>query len=852
MVAASQGLSRLIVPRPRIPLIIAPGEGCRLHHHQRLGCNRGVAWARFDGAPPLFLDSEEVFETAAGTALPLCAASWATAGGTCTVTSSDTLSALADGSLWPALAAFHRLMLEALPLNLRLAAVDEFNRLRERASANENARIAAAERLAMPLGRAARREAAEVGADPLARAVAAVAGALGHRLTPPALRRDREGGAPTLEEILRVNRLRHRRVVLDEGWWRADCGPILLIRAADSRPLALLRPASANRYLVYDPVEDVERPLSAAEARDLAGEAFSFYAPLPFRPLRGLDIGFSAFRFSLSDVLALVGFGLVGALLGMGVPMATGFLVDTIIPAHDLPRLWEMVAVLLVVAATLLVTRYAAQIALVRIEGRSGTRIQAAVIDRLLRLPVGFFKQFTSGDLARRALAISTIEQAVNGTLTSTLLNALFALSALGLMAWHSVKLALVGLGLIVLLMAVTLVLGLLRVKHERLVMEATGETAGLMLQLANGIAKLRLAAAEDRAFLRWARSYARFSRQRFLADQVGNLMAMIAGLYGPLATAALFGMIYYLGLADGALGLGAVLAFLSAFGQALSGMTGLSNAIVQIAALKPVYAYAAPILRAVPEVTEDKADPGELSGAIELSHVAFAHGDSPPLFEDLSLSIAAGEYVAVVGPSGCGKSTMLRLMLGFETPSAGAVLYDGCDLASLDVQAVRRQCGVVLQGGQLMPGSLLDNILGAHTRMQEADAWEAARLVGLEDDIRAMPMGMQTVIADAGGTLSGGQVQRVLIARAIIARPRILMFDEATSALDNRTQAVVTGSIDHFSATRIVIAHRLSTVINADRIIVLRDGRVEESGSYAELSRTGGFFAQMMERQLL
>jgi ABC-type bacteriocin/lantibiotic exporter with double-glycine peptidase domain len=253
-----------------------------------------------------------------------------------------------------------------------------------------------------------------------------------------------------------------------------------------------------------------------------------------------------------------------------------------------------------------------------------------------------------------------------------------------------------------------------------------------------------------------------------------------------------------------------------------------------------------------LPEVHGSSGDPGTLTGDIELSHVSFRYSDSGPLIlDDLSLRVEPGQMVAIVGPSGSGKSTLFRLLLGLEQTSSGAVLYDGQSLANLDVEAVRRQIGVVLQRDRVQPGDVFHNIVGQSSSLTVADAWEAARAAGLEDDINAMPMGMHTNVNDGGGTFSGGQRQRLLIARAIVHKPRILLFDEATSALDNRTQKVVSDSLAQLRVTRVVIAHRLSTIQHADKIYVLDQGRVVESGNYAELSQRDGLFAHLIRRQL-
>ncbi|HAS81647.1 MAG TPA: hypothetical protein DCS43_02945 [Verrucomicrobia bacterium] len=289
----------------------------------------------------------------------------------------------------------------------------------------------------------------------------------------------------------------------------------------------------------------------------------------------------------------------------------------------------------------------------------------------------------------------------------------------------------------------------------------------------------------------------------------------------------------------------------LIAIGAFAASLTQMLQVATELIALQPLVERARPLLEAAPEIGEDKVDPGLLSGAIEVSHLRFRYAPEGSLIlDDVSLEVAPGEFIALVGPSGSGKSTLLRLLLGFEQPEAGGILFDGQDLASIDTTAVRRQMGVVMQNAQIMPQSLYNNIVGT-TGGTLDDAWEAATQVGLAADIRQMPMGMQTVILEGGGALSGGQMQRLMIARAIVSRPKILLLDEATSALDNRTQAVVTDSLDRLRVTRVVVAHRLSTVVNADHIYVMEAGRIIETGHYAQLMQANGPFARLAERQM-
>lgn len=849
----SRAMAQLIVPAPHVGLRLHAGQTARIDAQTRFGAAEGVVWIACGPCEPLYLDSETI-SVAEGARLPLHESCWLSLPAGLELQGIGTREALSAGACWPGLAALHAAACDILPLNLRLLRVDDLNRLRRRDAANSAAEQGALNRLAAPLASATAPQGSTASASALVQACAAVAGALGH----PFSVRGADGEAAgetrlTIDQLAAGNRLRLRRVILEGTWWTDDVPPFVLLPRDGTPARAVIPQASTGgRYLLVEPSSPPRR-IDAAEAARLSGEAFSFYAPFPDRPLKGLDVGGGAFRWSRVDALMVLVLGILGGVLGLGVPIATGFLVDTVIPGHDTGKLIEIGLVLAAAATVMLLLRYAIQIASLRIEGRSGTRIQAAVLDRLFRLPMSFFKDHTAGDLAQRAMAIQAIEQAVSGTIIASLTNALFALISLGLMYWYSPKLALMATLLILLLAAATLVLGQLRLRRERAVLKDTGAAASFLLQLLTGISRLRLTAAENRAFMRWTEPYGDFLAQRFAADQIGNINTMIGQAFMLLATAAIFAVIYFFDLVQGGLALGVVLSFLSAFGQALSGMVGLAGAAIQIIALKPVYAYAAPILQSPPETDDHKLDPGHLTGRIELNHLHFRYdAQGAPILNDLSLTIGAGEFVALVGPSGSGKSTLLRLLMGFETQDAGAILLDGLDLRSLDVQAVRRQFGIVLQNGKLMPGTLLDNILGANLHLGEEAAWAAARHVGLGDDIAAMPMGMRTVLTESSGSISGGQAQRLLLARAIVNKPAILILDEATSALDNRTQALVTESMNALRATRLVVAHRLSTVMDADRIVVLKDGRIAEQGSYAALLAQGGLFTRLAERQLV
>jgi ABC-type bacteriocin/lantibiotic exporter with double-glycine peptidase domain len=294
-------------------------------------------------------------------------------------------------------------------------------------------------------------------------------------------------------------------------------------------------------------------------------------------------------------------------------------------------------------------------------------------------------------------------------------------------------------------------------------------------------------------------------------------------------------------------------MAFNYAFGMVSGAITALAAAIPQQARIAPLLEMVEPILKAEPETLSNKRQVTRLEGAIEVSSLSFRYDPNLPLVLDgMSFKIMPGEYVAIVGASGCGKSTLLRCLLGFEQPTSGAVFYDGQDLSAVDARSVRRNVGVVMQNGDLFAGDLFSNITIMNPHATIDEAWEAAELAGIADDIRKMPMGMQTLVSEGGRGVSGGQRQRLLIARAVCGKPRVLMLDEATSALDNVTQRHVSDALASLNCTRIVIAHRLSTIRHADRIIMLDGGHIVEDGSYDELVAQGGRFADLVARQQL
>jgi NHLM bacteriocin system ABC transporter ATP-binding protein len=446
-------------------------------------------------------------------------------------------------------------------------------------------------------------------------------------------------------------------------------------------------------------------------------------------------------------------------------------------------------------------------------------------------------------------MGISVIRQILSGAAVNTILSAVFSTFYLILLFYYDWQLALVAIGITFIGMLFIAGILLLQIGYQKKIVEIEGKNVGKLLQLITGIAKLRVSGSENRGFAMWAQTFAEKKSNAFKSGLLGNVMALFNSVFPILVSMAIFAWIILKG--SERLSVGQFIAFTAAYANFQNAVLQLVSIMGALLTAVPLYKRAKPIIQTMPEADEAKASPGELAGAIEVNHVSFRYDpDGPLILKDVSLSVHPGEFVAIVGESGSGKSTLLRLLLGFETPESGTIYYDGQDLASVDIREVRRQLGVVLQNGRLMPGDIYKNIVGA-TNLTLDDAWDAARMVGLDQDIEEMPMGMHTMISAGGGNVSGGQRQRLLIARAVVKRPRILFFDEATSALDNRTQTIVSQSLEQLKASRAVIAHRLSTIIKADRIYVLQDGKVAQTGSYEELIGKEGLFAELTKRQI-
>jgi ATP-binding cassette subfamily C protein len=646
-----------------------------------------------------------------------------------------------------------------------------------------------------------------------------------------------------------------RQVLLRGRWWRSDSGPLLGWRGEERRPVALL-PVGRHSYRAWDPADGSVNAVDNKLAAEIAPTATMAYRPLPpaAMKLRTL-VGFSLR--GLGRELWLIGaLALLGAAMSVLFPLAMGMLFNSAVPRAETREVFTIILGLAVAAIGAGVFDLTQAIALLRVEGRLDTAMQPALMLRLLALPAKFFRNFESGELTNRVLAIQGVRRVLAGNTLQSLLATGLAGSNFVVILVVSPLLGLVAGALAVVVATVIAALVIAQLRQERLRIALRGREDGLVLQVVQGIAKIRVAAAETRIFSVWAEIFAR-QKQRFRTGQRFALAAdVVAEIFPLLAVAALFfAAARLLAPADGGpptLGLGGFLVVNAAFGQFLAAVTGLSRTLAATLEIVPLFERLRPVLTAMPETAAEKNEAPPLSGGIEASHLIFCYVEGArPVLDDVSFHIEAGSFVAFVGPSGSGKSTLLRMLLGFETPESGDILYDGQSIRTLDPGSLRRQIGVVLQHSRVNTSSIFENITSG-LPYTLADAWTAARLAGIDHDIEAMPMGMHTMLIEGSSTLSGGQRQRLMIARALIGRPKLLIFDEATSALDNRSQAAVTQSLDALRTTRIVVAHRLSTVQRADTIFVIDAGKIVESGNFQTLVAHDGLFARMAQRQII
>ncbi len=651
-----------------------------------------------------------------------------------------------------------------------------------------------------------------------------------------------------LEFLLRPYGIMRREVVLDKGWYKDAVGAMLGMRKDDGSVVALL-PCGLNGYHFFDRNTGRMVRLNSRTQDLIEEEAVAFYKPFPLTKMSVKDlVVYIIQQVAPSDLILLILAMLAVTGVGMLVPKINMLIFSDVINSGSMQALIGIAIFLICVSVSSLLFDAIQGLLSSRVGIRLDLSVEAATMMRILSLPPAFFKDYSSGELSNRAAYINGLCDKILSVGLSTGLSSLFSLIYIAQIFIYAPALVAPALLITLLTLVFSVIQVLAQMKISRQSMLLGSQESGLSYQFISGIQKIRLSGAERRAFARWGKLYAKEAELTYDPPMFLKVAPVITMAISTIGT-----MVMYAAAVKSGVSVAEYYAFNAAYGMVGGAFMSLAGIAVSIAQIKPVLEMAKPILDAEPEVAENKIVLTKLSGGVELSNVTFRYTDDmPPVLDDLSLKIRPGQYVAIVGKTGCGKSTLMRVMLGFETPQKGAVYYDGRDLKRIDLKSLRRRVGAVMQNGKLFMGDIFSNITISAPWLTLNDAWEAAELAGMAEDIRNMPMGMHTLISEGQGGVSGGQRQRLLIARAIAPKPKILMFDEATSALDNITQKQVSDALDRMKCTRIVIAHRLSTIRQCDRIIVLDSGKIIEDGSYDELLAKDGEFAALVARQRL
>ncbi len=651
-----------------------------------------------------------------------------------------------------------------------------------------------------------------------------------------------------LEYCLRPYGLMRRNVRLEGNWYRDAYGPMLAFRRDNGMPVALL-PRSLFGYRFVDPASGQTTNLNRQNAAQLGADAICFYRPLPLKKLGIPDlIVYLKNCLSTGDFAVLLGLTLLGVLLGMVLTNINRALTGFVLRSGSSTLLLGTAVFMLsaIISSQLIGTVRA--LMMNRIEIKTSLSVEAALMMRVMNLPADFFRRYSSGELSSRFGSVTQLCDLLLGNIFSSGLSSLVSLLYVTQIFHYAPVLVLPALAIILASLLFSVISAFAQIRISKKIMERGAKANGMSFALISGVQKIKLAGAEKRAFARWAGAYSDAAELSYNPPAFLKANAAITTAISLAGTI----LLYFLAVTTRVTP-SEYIAFNTAFGSVTAAFASLTGVALSAAQIKPILEMAEPILKTEPESAENKSVVTSLAGGIELSNVCFRYNENMPYVVDgMSLKIRPGEYIAIVGTTGCGKSTLLRLLLGFEKPEKGAIYYDGRDISTLDLRSLRRKIGVVMQDGSLFQGDIYSNIVISAPQLTLEEAWEAAELAGIAEDIRAMPMGMQTALSEGQGGISGGQKQRLMIARAVAPKPKILMFDEATSALDNRTQKQISDALDGLKCTRIVIAHRLSTIRNCDRILVLDKGRIIEDGTYDRLIAKNGFFAELVERQRL
>lgn len=663
----------------------------------------------------------------------------------------------------------------------------------------------------------------------------------------------------TIEDLARVSHFMIREIRLEPDWYKKDYGNILVYKKELDEfeiPIACVS-CDDKGYVEYNVVEGTTSKITSINSMHYAKTAYMIYRPFPNKHLELRELfSYCSKGLRSKDMLSIMLLSLIIMAIGLWIPYLTQVIYDKYIYYNNTSMIYQIGMVAIAFTLGELMFDIFSRLILYKNSNRMEMMIQSAMFDRLFNLKINVYSRYETSDLIRRTLSTTDIGTIVLDEVIISSFIHCFCIVYLVRMYQYSEKLAWIGLLIILIGLIFSILISLLQTKYKKKIIEFNTNASSIMYQAIMGISKIKISSATNRILNKYIKEKVK-SKELDMKYEVLATADHCIHLFLSILSTILFYKIAFMNQLN--ITVGELLAFISAFNLLFFSVRKLEKNFAKILQVQPLYKKANLLLAETPESMEGSRSIGNLEGKIELSNVSFRYDSNEPMvISNISLTINKGEYIGIVGSSGCGKSTLLKLLLGFESTTSGKIYYDDMDLDTLDKRELRKRLGVVLQEGQLISGSIYENVVIASSatnkeqyREEVEKVHQTIKMVGLEEDIKQMPMGLETVITEQGGTISGGQRQRILIARAIFYNPSIIFFDEATSALDNINQALIAENLDKLKSTRIVIAHRLSTVMNCDRIIVMDKGQIIESGTYDELIGLKGMFYELSMRQI-
>lgn len=651
----------------------------------------------------------------------------------------------------------------------------------------------------------------------------------------------------TIEEICKKSQMVYREVDLPQKWWLKDHGH--LVGSYKKTPVALIY--KNYRYYIFSPATKERIPLDVKVNEELTPSGIMLYSPTAPKEGIAKTIVQTGLKKKFADYMFLVIAGLLSAFLGFFFPFSNKILFDKIIPNFNYSLFTQIILGLIVGVISGAIFSFIRSFFALRLNGHISHELQMKLWDRVLKLPAPFFRQFQTGDLMQRTMIFDKLRRALSQSTLFVIFDSIFALAYLAMMLIYSWQLTLATVAILGLIFITAAVIIVLKIRWDTVLLASNAKINSFLVQMINGIEKLRTAAAEKRVFSLWVRDYAENQSINLKSKFLQNILSALTSFSTIFLLLLIFGIaIWMRSTAITSLSLGDYLAFSAAFAIFSSAFFSLLETALSLLSLVPFWKRVQPIFASPLEVSKEKRHPGKFTGKIDVKDLYFRYYKQAPfVLKDLTLQVKANSFAGIVGPTGCGKSTLARLLVGFETPERGSICYDEKDLKDLDLSEVRKQVNVILQQNAIFAGKLYDNLVcGGEYKQEELE--EAMHLSTFEEDFARFPAKLETMLPSGGGLLSGGERQRALLTRALLKKPRILILDEGINSLDSPSQQKIVENLKSLNMTKVLFTHQLNILEKVDCIHVLREGRFIASGTFDELLASEPFFQELVENQ--